>query len=1146
MPVPSLSLIVHVHSHGLRFADRFLASMQAQTVAPTEILFCGDAGDCAALMKDAERICPATVLPDTAGLAAAYNAALTTARSDCAMFLDVADVLYGASSVEYALNRFQRANCDVLLADYAVFSRQGEPGDGLSHLAHCFDERNDLTLRDFPWLLGMDTPCGAVYSLAFLKSHGIRFEEKAPLRRRLFHFFCCRQGRFAMTARRILRHAEGAEMAEATAEACLAGLKELGCLRRAVDDAGDRRMTEAFHSLLLHECVRLSLRESACAAGAERLEILAHWHELLAHIPADQVARFPGVKDTSYLRAVRAGDHSAALALACGEDAAPVHALPLFGDTFPVEPRRRAHRLPEALRRAYAAIEPMRWPGARVIDDFSVLPEARVLVRWGTGATDVLDPRSRTIRHLEEYGPPKNPDRDRDRPFPAAPGAARGKRPLRVLTICSTLHGGAGEGTMRRIRALRSLGFDARAVALHSSRKEAYAGRVIPALDGRNGTSTAFFSASLLPRIYRSFLPSFRAHEAFPDAFAAVDFRQLAPLADWADIVHLHWIDGMLDYAHMPEVLGSKPVVWTMSSMNPFTGGCHYSEGCQRYRGQCRNCPQFSGEDATLPHSVWQLRERVYPHLNLTMVSPAPGIAAMARESSLLRGKEVCVIPNAYPLDDLPLLDRAEARRYLNLPQDRPILVYGAVASRLPRKGFKLLQEALAALRVARPKLADRLLVLGFGTTEFDCGCEVRNMHYVPARRMALVYAAANATAVPSMEDMGPMTIGESLLCGTPVVGFSALSLLTLLGRHLQGVYVAESFDAADFARGLAWALTLPGDAQRRRAIRETASKECSPELAARRHAQLYCRLLGRSGDFARPEQLSGLDPTPCDAQRTQAWIEQLSPPGQGEYDLIPRHWVWRHEGRERNARLFSRDADFNAFTYARRSHMRRLISGYLRNADKSEVDMDTCDLKAYQDGLCAAFIEQMFPEGGARILEIGGGNSRILAHYGTDGQFECWNIDKFEGVGNGPAFVPGKVRYHKLVTAYMGDLSTELPEHYFDLVFSTSVLEHVPDDPAVHKNIYDDIMRVLKPGGYSMHLLDFGLKNPIEWPGMVPFLFSTAPTLNTFIPFEAFPWANDIFCMSRYRYDFYWKSVLNMSYDNFGQPTSINIFWKK
>jgi hypothetical protein len=49
------------------------------------------------------------------------------------------------------------------------------------------------------------------------------------------------------------------------------------------------------------------------------------------------------------------------------------------------------------------------------------------------------------------------------------------------------------------------------------------------------------------------------------------------------DVVNLHWIAHLVDYqAFFGAVPQHTPVVWTLHDMNPFTGGCHYDEGCGR------------------------------------------------------------------------------------------------------------------------------------------------------------------------------------------------------------------------------------------------------------------------------------------------------------------------------------------------------------------------------------------------------------------------------------------------------------------------------------------------------------------------------------------------------------------------------------
>ncbi|MDH5382534.1 MAG: glycosyltransferase, partial [Cyclobacteriaceae bacterium] len=43
-----------------------------------------------------------------------------------------------------------------------------------------------------------------------------------------------------------------------------------------------------------------------------------------------------------------------------------------------------------------------------------------------------------------------------------------------------------------------------------------------------------------------------------------------------ADIIHLHWVAGFIDYLSFFRSI-NKPVVWTFHDMNPFLGGVHYT-----------------------------------------------------------------------------------------------------------------------------------------------------------------------------------------------------------------------------------------------------------------------------------------------------------------------------------------------------------------------------------------------------------------------------------------------------------------------------------------------------------------------------------------------------------------------------------------
>lgn len=104
--------------------------------------------------------------------------------------------------------------------------------------------------------------------------------------------------------------------------------------------------------------------------------------------------------------------------------------------------------------------------------------------------------------------------------------------------------------------------------------------------------------------------------------------------------------------------------------------------------------------------------------------------------------------------------------------------------------------------------------------------------------------------------------------------------------------------------------------------------------------------------------------------------------------------------------------------------------------------------------------IVKRFPSA-ARILEIGGGTG-YQAKRLTDDGFILDSIDIPNSNYAGQFEFP--------VQPYDGR-NIPFPDHSFDVIFSSNVLEHVLDLPYLHA----EMKRVLKPGGYCVHLMPTG-----------------------------------------------------------------------
>ncbi|MDP2178677.1 glycosyltransferase family 4 protein [Methylicorpusculum sp.] len=306
-----------------------------------------------------------------------------------------------------------------------------------------------------------------------------------------------------------------------------------------------------------------------------------------------------------------------------------------------------------------------------------------------------------------------------------------------------------------------------------------------------------------------------------------------------ADVVHLHWVqDEMLSIADIGFI--KKPMVWTLHDMWAFCGAEHYTEDFRWREGYHHgNRPTYeTGFD--LNRWTWMRKYKRW-HRPMHIVTPSSWLADCVRDSSLMRGWPVTVVPNCLDTDRWQPFDQTLAREMLGLPNGIPLLLFGAMGGgRDPRKGFDLMACALKHLRGEIPEL--ELLV--FGQLEPhnppDLGFPVHYTgHLYDDLSLRALYSAADALVVPSRQEAFGQTASEALACGTPVVAFSIGGLPDIVEHHRNG-YLAPAFDAEELARGIQWVLK---DAKRYETLSENARSYALTRFSYPVVAEQYLKL---------------------------------------------------------------------------------------------------------------------------------------------------------------------------------------------------------------------------------------------------------------------------------------------------------------
>lgn len=262
-----------------------------------------------------------------------------------------------------------------------------------------------------------------------------------------------------------------------------------------------------------------------------------------------------------------------------------------------------------------------------------------------------------------------------------------------------------------------------------------------------------------------------------------------------ADIVNLHWVANFLDYKSFFEK-NTKPVVWTLHDMNPFSGGEHYLEsylGIDELGFPIKRVKSY--EEISFDKENIAIKMQALSNVaNLTIVTPSEWLAEEARKSEVFKGFPVHCIPYGLDSEIYAPRDKGFSRSIFNIPMDKKVILFVADSIDKNRKGFIFLKKAFE--RIADPNL----VLYAIGDKNNNLGA-IENIYELGSiydeRLMSIAYSAADLFVIPSLMDNLPNTVLESLMCGTPVIGFPIGGIPHMIQDGINGFITPEiSVDA--------------------------------------------------------------------------------------------------------------------------------------------------------------------------------------------------------------------------------------------------------------------------------------------------------------------------------------------------------------
>ena len=300
-----------------------------------------------------------------------------------------------------------------------------------------------------------------------------------------------------------------------------------------------------------------------------------------------------------------------------------------------------------------------------------------------------------------------------------------------------------------------------------------------------------------------------------------------------ADIIHLHGINGALRLEDLHSVPKRTRVVWTLHDMNPFTGACHYSLGCEGFKRSCSECPAVKSVFyKRVSDLLTTKKEAVAKVPNLSVVSPSRWLAEEAKHSTVFGSHSISVIPN--PIDPI-FLGENSARTKTDETNSLRII---AVAKNLSDP-VKQVDTAVRAFHSAFPHKGNATLTLvGSGGKEFE-GEGVALTGPLAKSDLAQAFAQSDLLIVPSKGENAPLVIGEAAASGCLPLVASVGGMGEMVSSLQHGSVFENTVELVHHLTALRQ-VSVATKRQLRLAIRRNAVLLYSPSAAATEYDKVY------------------------------------------------------------------------------------------------------------------------------------------------------------------------------------------------------------------------------------------------------------------------------------------------------------------
>jgi glycosyltransferase involved in cell wall biosynthesis len=286
-----------------------------------------------------------------------------------------------------------------------------------------------------------------------------------------------------------------------------------------------------------------------------------------------------------------------------------------------------------------------------------------------------------------------------------------------------------------------------------------------------------------------------------------------------SDVINLHWVSSFLDYKFFSK--NGKLLVWTLHDMEPFSGGTHYSNN-----------------KINLLNKIILKYKKYYlfkGRKQINIVCPSKWLMNISKNSELFSGFPHYHIPNPFNQNIFKKYDKENVRGEFKISKEKKVILFVSDSINEKRKGFSILLEAFNKIK------DDNIILCSVGNNKN----KIDHKNYIDLgyikdeETMSKIYSMADVFVIPSLEDNLPNTMIESIMCGTPVVGFEIGGIKETIKNGFNG-FLSKEIDSDSLLTVIN--KTLDSNFNNEKIIENSISKY-SYDAIAKQYIELYNKI---------------------------------------------------------------------------------------------------------------------------------------------------------------------------------------------------------------------------------------------------------------------------------------------------------------